>query len=133
MVTGRACRETKTDGSSCGMPPLRDSDFCLSHDPDHVQEAQEARRLGGQRRRRERIVSGAYEVSGLRTIEDIRRILEIATLDALGLENSIARNRLLVSIVPPALKLIEVGEMDERLEAIEAVLGPRLPSKGPRR
>jgi hypothetical protein len=48
----------------------------------------------GLRRRRERTVSGAYDFAGLATIESIRRILEIAVLDVLGLENSIARARL---------------------------------------
>jgi hypothetical protein len=126
MVTARGCRGTKSDGSSCGMPPLRDSEFCLSHDPDHVEEAQEARRLGGQRRRRERIVSGAYDFEGLHSIAHIRRLLEIAATDALGLDNSIARVRALVAAALAGAKLLEVGEFEERLEAIEGVLGERV-------
>ena len=58
------------------------------HSPEHAAEAAEARRLGGLRRRREVAVTGAYEFPGLQSVADIRRILEIAVLDTLGLENS---------------------------------------------
>jgi hypothetical protein len=72
---------------------MRDSLRCFWHAPDREEDATEARRLGGLRRRRERTVSGAYDFAGLGSVESIRRILEIATLDALGLENSVARTR----------------------------------------
>ena len=84
--------------------------------------AAEARRLGGLRRRRERTVSGAYDFAGLGSIESIRRILEIAVLDALGLENSIARARLLIAGSLAAAKLLETGELEERLTSLEAAL-----------
>jgi hypothetical protein len=38
---------------------------------------EEARRLGGLRRRKERTVAGAYEFQGLATVADIRRLLEM--------------------------------------------------------
>ena len=57
---------------------------------ENAEELAEARRLGGLRRRREVAVSGAYEFAGLESVGDIRRILEVAVLDTLGLENSIA-------------------------------------------
>jgi hypothetical protein len=60
--------------------------------------------------------------------------VEIAALDALGLENSVPRVRALLSAAMAAAKLLEVGEMEERLEAIEAAIGPRaLPSPKDRR
>ena len=74
--------------------PGRDSDYCLMQSPEHAEEMAEARRLGGLRRRREVAVSGAYELNGLETVADLRRLLLIAALDALGLENSIVRSRM---------------------------------------
>ena len=53
-------------------------------------------------------------------------MLEIAVLDALGLENSVARSRVLISGVLAGAKLLEVGEMEERMAAVEAALGPRV-------
>ena len=96
------------------------------HDPAHVDDVQEGRRLGGQRRRREAIVSNAYDFDGLGSVEQIRRLVEIAVVDTLGLENSIARARTLAYLAQAATKLLEVGELEQRLERAEGALGPRL-------
>lgn len=113
---------------------MHDSDFCFWHSPDHTEEATEARRLGGLRRRRERAVAGAYEVDSLDTVAAIRRVIEIVTLDALGMEStSVARGRLLIAAMQTAAKLLETGELEERLAAVEAALGPRLVKTGRRR
>ena len=82
----------------------------------------EARRLGGLRRRREVAVSGAFDFVGLETVGDIRRLLEVTVLDTLGLENSIARARTLAYLATTAIKLLEVGELEQRLAALEAAV-----------
>ena len=120
-------------GERCAAPPLHEADFCFWHHPEHVAEAEQARKLGGQRRRREKITEGAYDLEGLGSVPALRRLLEVALLDTLGLENSIARNRALMSGVMAAAKLLEVGEQEERLAAIEAALGPRLVKDARRR
>ena len=132
-MASRTCDALNADGRPCKQPPLVDGSFCFWHDPAHATEATEARRLGGQRRRRERIVQGAFEYIGLATVADLRRVLEIATTDALGLDNSVARVRALTSIVTVGAKLLETGELEERLAAIESVLGDRLPANQGRR
>jgi hypothetical protein len=112
---------------------MQDEQFCYWHSPAHAEEAAEARRLGGLRRRRERTLQGAYEIEGLESVAQIRRLLEVAVMDALGLENSISRTRALVSCVMAAAKLLETGELEARLEAVEAALGPRLVREGRQR
>ena len=92
----------------------------------------EASRLGGLRRRKEKAVSAAYEIEGLATVEQIRRLLEIAVTDTLGLENTVARARTLAYLAQSATKLLEIGSFEERLAALEAALGPRLVPKGRR-
>ncbi|HMS59587.1 MAG TPA: hypothetical protein PKA49_12135, partial [Tepidiformaceae bacterium] len=57
---------------------MSESDYCFWHDPDHVEEAAAARKLGGHRRKREATVSGAYEFEGLNGPQDLKRLLEIA-------------------------------------------------------
>jgi hypothetical protein len=96
------------------------------HDPEHAEEVQDARRLGGLRRRKDKITSGAYDFEGLNDVRQVRRLLEIAALDALGLENSIARSRTLAYLAQVSLKALEVGELEDRVRAIESVLHPRL-------
>ena len=106
----KACAGKKADGSPCRTWPLAGEAHCLWHWPDKSEEAADARRLGGLRRRRERTVAGAYDLAGLGSVEDIRRVLEIAMLDAVGLENSVARGRLLLGIVTAAARLLEVDQ-----------------------
>lgn len=112
---------------------LTDADFCFFHDPEREAEAVEARRLGGLRRKRESTLQGAYEVTGVATLDDLLGLLKVVTFDALSLENSIARGRLLLGVVQTGAKLLEVGEQEERLAAIEAALGPRVVKRERRR
>ena len=118
MVAGR-CAGQVPDGRGCRNWPIRGEPYCLWHSPDREEEAAEARRLGGLRRRREKTLAGAYDFGGLASTEAIRRILEIATFDALSLENSIARARVLISAAQAATKLLETGELEERIAALE--------------
>lgn len=118
--------QRKDDGQPCRQAPLRDSEFCFWHSPEHAEEAAEARRLGGLRRRKEKTVASAYDLEGLDDVPKIRRLLEIAVFDTLALENSVARSRMLAYLAQVALKALEVGEFEARLEALEATMGPRL-------
>ena len=118
----RGCMGFKANGQPCHAPKLQEGDYCLMHSPEHAEEMAEARRLGGLRRRREVAVSGAFDFVGLETVADIRRLLEVAVLDTLGMENSIARNRTLAYLATTAIKLLEVGELEQRLESLEAAV-----------
>lgn len=118
-------------GRDCGAPPGRDSRFCFWHDPSKADEVAEAQRLGGIRRKRERTIAAAYDFAGLGSIEAIRRILEVATTDALSLENSIARVRALISAAVAAAKLLETGELEARLGILELALGSARDDRSP--
>ena len=133
MVMERRCSGISLGGQRCQARPLRDETFCFWHHPDQAEAADQARKLGGQRRRREGTLQGAYDFDGLASVSDIRRLLEIAVMDALGLDNSIARVRALIAASLGAAKLLEVGEMEERLVALEAALGGRSPAPTRRR
>ena len=109
----------------CQAAPLKEGNYCFWHSPEYAEDVAEAQRLGGLRRRREVAVSGAYEFNGLETVVDLRRILVIATLDTLGLENSIARARTLGYLVGVAGKLLETGELEARLATLEAAHGQK--------
>lgn len=123
MLT-RTCGQRKDDGTPCQATPMKDRALCFWHSPDHAQAATEARRLGGLRRAREHTVGGAYEVDGLASVAQVRRLLEIGVVDCLALDNSIARVRTLAYLATVALRLLEVGEYEARLAALEAVVTP---------
>jgi hypothetical protein len=121
----RTCRYVREDGSPCRSAPMKGDDYCFWHSPAHTEEVEEARRLGGLRRRKERTVAGAYEFGGLACVSDIRRLLEVAVIDTLSLENSVARSRTLAYLGQTALKCLEVGELEERLALLEAAVRSR--------
>ena len=126
MVMPRTCTYTKEGGARCMASPLQGGDLCFFHDPETQEAAAEARRLGGLRRRRESAVVGAYEVGELDTVTDLRRLIQIAVIDTLGLENSISRSRTLGYLAQVGGMLLERGEQEQRLQELEALLRPRL-------
>jgi hypothetical protein len=95
------------------------------HDPDKAEEAAEARRIGGMHRRKAKSVATIYDFSGLRSIESAQRLLETAAVETLGLENSIQRNRTLIAAAAGAGKLIEAGDLEERLAVLETAVGQK--------
>jgi hypothetical protein len=115
----RQCAFRSATGRPCRAAPLRDGEFCLMHSPERVKEVQEARRLGGLRRRRESTISSAYQFDSLNSVEGIRRIVEVAVLDTLSMENSIARSRTLAYLAQVALRTLEIGDLETRIAALE--------------
>lgn len=67
-------------------------------------------------------VAGAFDFVDLHNVANIRRILKIAVLDTLGLENSMAGSRTLDYLGMTAIKLLEVGEHEQRLASLEAAV-----------
>jgi hypothetical protein len=131
VVAARACSFVLANGRPCQAGAMRDEPYCFWHSPAHEEEAAEARRLGGLRRRRDRTVSGAYDFAGLASVEAIRRILEIAIVDALGMDNSATRARVLIAGAQAATRLLETGELEARIVALESALGPHRPPPVP--
>ena len=123
MVARRSCAFVMPDGRACRAGPQRDRPYCFSHDPERATEAAEARRLGGLRRRKEGTIAVAYDLPGLDTVPGIRRLLDIVVTDGVGLDNGIPRLRVLISTAVAAMNLLKVGELEERLAALEGVIG----------
>ena len=131
LLARRSCAFIMADGRACRAGPQRERPFCFAHDPDRAEEALEARRLGGLRRRREGTTTVAYDLPGLDTVEGIRRVLDIVVVDALGLDSGIARLRVLIAVATAASRLLETGELEARITALEAALGPGRPPPEP--
>ena len=125
MVAHRSCTFVMPDGRTCRAGPQRDRPYCFSHDPERAEEAAEARRLGGLRRRKEGTIAVAYDLPGLDSVAGIRRLLDIVVTDGIGLENGIARLRVLISATAAATNLLKVGEFEERLAALESAIDAR--------
>src|SRR5262245_49116617 len=122
-MVARTCLATNQQQEPCRQPPLKTGEFCFWHSPDHEAEAREARRLGGLRRKREGTLAGAYEVDSLPSTTDLRRLVEVAAYDALSLDNSVARVRAITAIVTVGARLLETGELEDRVAQLEATIG----------
>lgn len=122
MVMKKTCRYVKASGKQCQASPLRDSEYCFMHDPSRAKERADARRLGGLRRRREKATAQVYDWGGLERVPEIRRVLEVAVADTLGLDNSPARSRTLGYLASLSLRALEIGELEERVAALEKVV-----------
>ena len=121
-MTGRRCTASTPSGERCRAWPLRDAERCFAHDPEHAEQAAEARRLGGLRRRREGTLSTTYELGEIDSIEGQRRLLDIIVADALAMDAGAPRLRILLDAIKTAMKLRETTELEARLSALEAAL-----------
>ena len=63
-----------------------------------------------------------FDFEGLASVPALRRILEIVAVDTLGLDNGIARSRALIALVGAATKLLEIGELEERIRVLEGLI-----------
>ena len=139
-MSHRRCTATTKAGRPCGATPLTDEPTCFWHSPGRAEEVEDARRLGGLRRRREKVLANTYDLVSLDDVEGLRRLTEIAVFDTIGLENTIARSRVLLSAATVGMRLLETGELEARLAAVEAALriradppAPTLPDSEPPR
>lgn len=116
------CTATKANGSRCNAQALTGSDLCFTHDPAHAQARADARRLGGHNRRIAKALGPDGYPTRLRSVGDVQGLLEAALADTVQQENSGARTGALVRIAQGALKVLELGAIEERLAALEARL-----------
>jgi hypothetical protein len=106
------------------MAPLKGSDWCWNHDPEKAQERTEARVRGGSRTRTTGTVLSTPEPADrlpleLRDMPAVQGALDLVWRDTLRQENSGQRSRTLVTILLAAMKALEVGEYEERIQALE--------------
>ncbi len=124
----RTCSFIKPSGARCGAPPLREGDRCFWHAPEKAEEVADAQRAGGQRRKRERTLAVAFAVDGIRDADQAFRVLEIALMDTLALDNGVPRNRTLVAIAQTALRAHEVSDLEDRMQGLEQAVKHREPA-----
>ena len=124
----RHCKALNEKGEPCKTPPIIGSDLCFWHHPDYEKQAADARRAGGANHAREQTLKAVFDLAGVTTIEDLQRVVDIALLGLLSLENSVSRDRALLNVASTGARLIETGELAAKVEALGSVLEPRLQS-----
>ena len=104
------------------MAAIKSSKFCFAHSPSHGRKRAEARKRGGQRRRVPHAGDAASMPAQVRTLADAMLILDYCLAEVIPMENSIQRGRLLIALCEAYFRGIEVGGIEERLNALELKL-----------
>ena len=119
----RTCSGIRTDGGRCQAQPMRNSEYCLNHDPSRAEENRRRSSKGGKRGGRGR---PRVEVTNVKTqlqeLADAVRDNEINRADAAVVSQIL--NVLLRAITIEA-QLREQEEFAQRLEALEAARAHR--------
>ena len=65
---------------------------------------------------------GAADPVTVRSVDDVRALLETTINELRTLENSVSRARTTATLATVTLKAFEIGELEQRIEALEARL-----------
>lgn len=128
----RRCEAQNAAGEPCKAPPMHGGSLCFWHDPAYATDAADAQRLGGINRRNESIVFGVHDIETLDSVAAIRRVLEIALSDSLGLARSPIRARVLIALANAAANLLQTAELEQGLRTVKDALSGRARTGSPR-
>lgn len=121
MSGSTQCAEIKDDGERCKAWSIKGSDRCWSHAPELAKKRAKARRKGGRARS-----NGDVPAPGrIDTVHDVLAGLDRVVQATWRQDNTAARTRALVGAYRAALKAIEVGEIEERISALERIVEER--------
>lgn len=115
------CKAKTTNGQACQAQAIKGSTFCFTHDPASGAARAKARKRGGQRRRVSHYGDESMIPREVRTLDDANKILAYTLAETVPMENSIARARLLLALYDSFVKSFEVGELEKRIQALEAM------------
>ena len=128
LMSKKQCQAKNKTGEPCSAS-ANEFGFCFTHDATKGKERAIARRKGGLQRIAPHVADSAIVPKQTRSITDAMIILDYALQESLALSNSIQRGRLLVSIAHGFIEALKVGEMEQRLEAVEMALKMRKDQK----
>ena len=128
MSEKKQCKSKTKNGKPCNAS-ANETGFCFAHDATRGKERAIARRKGGLQRITPHVADASIVPKQTRSIESAMIILDYALQESLVLQNSIQRGRLLVSIAHGYIEALKVGEMEQRLEAVEMTLKMRKEQK----
>jgi len=128
MSDKKQCEANNKQGERC-KAFANENGVCFMHDATKGRQRAVARRNGGLATRKPHFADASGLPSSIRTIEGVLIILDYALKESVGLDNSIQRGRLLVSIAHGYIEALKVGELEQRLEAVENAMNLRKQNK----
>ena len=119
------CKQKTKGGLPCKMPAIAGGKYCFTHDPQSAGDRAKAHKAGGLRQRADHAGDPEKVPTSARTLAEAMQILDYTLAEAIPLENSIQRGRLLIALVAGYISAIQVGELEARLIALENTLSVR--------
>lgn len=121
-MAGKPCKATKTNGQPCGGFAVGDGDYCYQHEPSRAKDRAEARRRGGYARGAAHAGDKTALPEKVRSVKDVYAILDYTLAETTALDNSVNRTRAIIALSECYLHAIEVGEHEDRIQALEDAL-----------
>lgn len=119
------CKAKTKSGSPCSMKALKGQPYCFTHDPSNGAARAKARQLGGARTRVQHAGNAETIPREIKSLADLQKVFDYTLAEVIPMENSIPRGRLLLALIDTGVKLFQVGEMENRIAAVEAALKVR--------
>ena len=89
----------------------------------HRAIAQAGRAAGGRRRQKEKLLREANQLGPMRTVADLQRVTDFVIFELADLDNSVGRNRAILSANDQHQRLIETGSIQDDLATLERARG----------
>ena len=115
------CQAITKSKKVCGAHALKGSEYCFAHDPLRAAERASARKLGGMRRGAHAGDVGSLPAK-VKTVDGVLSLLDYCLAELTALDNGIPRARALIALAGGYLQALEVGEVEERLKALEELV-----------
>jgi hypothetical protein len=120
-VTGQRCSHVRANGNRCGGFAVSGSAYCFAHAPEQAAKRDEARRKGG-RAGKSPTVGGA--LLPVRSLDDVLGLVETSINDVRAGRLDPRTANAVGYLANVALKAIEGGDVQRRLDVLESVLEP---------
>lgn len=115
----KRCKGKTKSGRPCRMKPIGGGDYCFSHSPSTRRAQAKARKKGGQARHTPHFADLSTLPAKVETLPDAHQLLTYTLSEVAGMDNSIARARVLLALFDSFVKSFEIGELEERIRALE--------------
>ena len=113
------CNGKNSRGEACKVPALKGGRYCFNHAPETRAQQAKARKLGGTNRHTPHFADGSALPANVTTLEEANKLLKYVWDETEGMDNSIARNRLLLACYEMFIRSLEIGELESRIAALE--------------
>jgi hypothetical protein len=114
------CKAKTTAGAPCKMAAIKGTQYCFNHSPDVGPERAQARKRGGENRYTPHFADPDTLPEDMQSLADVHELLKYIQQEVIGMDNTLDRARILLGLADRFIKKIEIGELEQRIAALEA-------------